>query len=104
MYYKVIFNKKVIDVLDKIQYCKYQLKHRVLLLCDESEAQGILSSSGDTAYHIPTTQPFPTDIFPTVSLEEISYNEYKFLSNSHLKTPDEIRQDLIKELIERGVF
>lgn len=104
MYYKVIYNQKVIDVLDKLQYCKYQLKHRVLLLCDESEAQGILSSSGETAYHISTTLPFPTDIFPTVTIEEIAYPEYEQLSRLCLKTPEQIMEEVVMELIERGVL
>ena len=104
MYYKVIYKQRIIDVLDKLQYCKYQLKHRVLLLCDESEAQGILSSSGETAYHIPTTQPFPADMFHTVSIEEITYEEYKHLSRMCLKTPEQITEELIQELIERGVL
>lgn len=104
MYYKVMYNQKVIDVLDKLQYCKYQLKHRVLLLCDECEAQGILSSSGETAYHLSTNLPFPVDTFPTVSIEEITYTEYERLLQNHFKTPQEIRKDLIKELIQRGVL
>ncbi len=104
MYYKVIHNKKVIDVLDSLQFCKYQLKHKTLLLCDEKDAQGILSSSGDTAYHIPTCLPFPVDIFPTVSLKEITKSEYDSFTRLHLKTAEQITEELIVELMERGVL
>ena len=44
MYYKVIKNDEVVDVLNHILYIKYQEKHSLLLLCDITEAQAILSS------------------------------------------------------------
>lgn len=105
MYWKVIKNKKVIDVLDKLQYCRFQLKHKTLLLCDESVAQGILSHDGTTAYHLETcSEKFPIDIFPICSVEEIDKYEYESLLISLFKSPDEIANEIIKELIERGVM
>lgn len=105
MYYKVIQNQKVIDVLDSLRYVKYQLKHRILLLCDnKAEAQGVLSSSGNTAYHTSEYLPFPCDDFPTVTLEEITKEEYESLARLHLRTPEEIAQEIIMDLMKRGVF
>lgn len=40
MYYKVIKNDEVVDVLNHILYIKYQEKHSLLLLCDITEAPG----------------------------------------------------------------
>ena len=52
MYYKVIKNDEVVDVLNHILYIKYQEKHSLLLLCDITEAQAILSSDGKYGWHI----------------------------------------------------
>lgn len=35
---------------DKLQYVKYQEKNDLMLLCDKSEAQGILSHDGSEIY------------------------------------------------------
>lgn len=103
-YYKVLHNNKVIDVLDKLQFCKFQLKHKTLILCNEKEAQGILSSSGDSAYHLSTNLKFETDIYKTVTLEEIDESEYKRLKLYNLSTPEEMMEQIILELIDRGVL
>lgn len=42
MYYKVMYNDRVIDVLDHLTYVKYQPKHKIMTLCPEDEAQGLL--------------------------------------------------------------
>ena len=104
MYYKVIKNQKVIDILDSLQYVKYQLKHRVLLFCDVKEAQGVLSSDGQTAYHTSEYLPFPCDEFETVTIEEITESEYKSLSRLHLMTPEDIAQEVIMDLMKRGAL
>ena len=104
MYYKVIRNAKVIDVLDKLTFVKYQIKHRVLLLCDESEAQGVLSSDGKDAYHLNTLNKFPVDNFRSATLEEIDRIEYEQLKNMKLKTVEEVTEAVLLELMERGVI
>lgn len=104
MYWKVIYNKRTIDILSQLQYVKYQLKHRVLLFCDISEAQGILSSDGKTAYHTQDLLSFPVDDYITVTLEEISETEYKRLGALHLMTPEDIIDQYTQELLEKGVI
>lgn len=104
MYYKVIQNQKTIDILDSLKYVKYQLKHKTLLLCDKKEACGVLSSNGTTAYHTSEYLSFPCDDFQTVTIEEITKSEYDSLARLHLKTPEEIAQEIIMDLMERGVF
>ena len=102
MFYKVIKNKNVIDVLSSIQYVKFQLKHKILLRCDD--AQGILSSTGDTAYHLPSLNPFPVDLFATVTLEEITEYEYNQLKLAHCMSPEEIIDRYTMSLLEQGVI
>ena len=104
MYYKEIYNRKVIDILDSLQYVKFQLKHEILLLCDENDAQGILSSSGNSAYHLSTCLPFPVDIFPTVTVEEITAAEYESLARLHLYTPEQIAEEILTDLLLRGAI
>lgn len=104
MFYKVIKNRQVIDVLDSLHYVKYQLKHKILLLCDESEAQGILSSDCNTAWHTTDLLPFPVDKYSTVTLEEIDEFEYNRLKTLNLQTPEQIAEAVLTELMERGVL
>ena len=61
MYFKVIKNNKVVDVLDHILYVKHQSKHNLLLLCDIKEAQAVLSSNGNYGWHIPGLFNFVPD-------------------------------------------
>lgn len=103
-FYKVIHNQKVIDVLNELRYCKFQLKHRIPLLCDKEEAQGILSSDGETCYHTSDLLQFPIDGFPTVTIEEITEQEYKKLKLTECATPQEIAERILLELMERGVM
>lgn len=104
IYYKVLHNNKVIDVLDRIVFCKYQLKNKTLILCEEHEAQGILSSTGETAYHLSSNLPFETDMYKTATLEEIDEQEYKRLRLCNLATPEEMAEMILLELMNRGVM
>lgn len=51
MFYKVMYNGRVIDVLDHLTYVKYQPKHKVMVLCTVDDAQGFISSDGNTIWH-----------------------------------------------------
>ena len=104
-YYKVIYKQRVIDVLSELRYVRYQLKHKHLLLCDFEDAEGILSSDSLTAYHTyEVPNKFPVDIFPTVSLEEITEIEYNRMVHLQGMTPEQIIDDYTAQLIEMGVI
>lgn len=90
MYYKVIKNNKVIDVLDNLIYLKWQPKHKIMVLSDENEAQAILSSDKNTIWHERTLYKVPVDGFDTVDLIEIDEYEYKQLKILNLKSAQEI--------------
>lgn len=79
MYYRVVKNGKVIDILDRIVYVKHQEKHDQLLICDIADAQAILSSDGNYAWHIEGLYNFNPDN-TTYIISEISkydYDKYK---------------------------
>jgi hypothetical protein len=106
MYYKVIKNNRVIDVLDSLIYLKWQPKHKTMILSDENEAQAILSSDNNTIWHERTLYKIPTDEvkFDTVELVEIDEYEYKQLKMLNGKTPEEIIDSLLLSLIENNII
>lgn len=104
MFYKVIKNDKVIDVLDKLVYMKYQPKHNIMVLCSESEAQAILSSDKNTIWHEDTLYRIPVSGYDTVHIEEISIDEYKQLKMLNLSTPTQIIDAFVLSLLEEGII
>lgn len=42
MYYKVLKDDTVIDVLDSVVYVKWQEKYSMMILASEHDAQGVL--------------------------------------------------------------
>lgn len=107
MFYKVIKNNKVIDVLDKIVYLKYQPKHKIMVLSDINDAQAILSSGKNDFYHERTLYNIPSDAdvkYETVDLIEIDQFEYKQLKALNLKTPEEIIDAFVMSLLEEKII
>lgn len=104
MYYKVMKDNKVIDVLDNLIYLKWQDKHKIMVLCDENEAQAILSSDNDTIWHERTLYNVPVDGYDTVDIEEIDEYEYKQLKVLNCKTAQEILNEYTLLLINEGVI
>lgn len=106
MFYKVIKNNKVIDVLDKITYLKWQPKHKIMVLSDENEAQAILSSDKNTIWHERTLYNVPVDEpkFETVEVTPIEKFEYEQLKMLNLKTPEEIIDAFMISLLEDNII
>lgn len=79
MYYKVIKNNEVVDILRNINYIKYQEKHKILILCDIKEAQAVLSSDGKCGWHIEELYNFPLDNteYEIVEITEFEYEKLK---------------------------
>lgn len=77
MYYKVLKNEKVVDVLSYIFYVRYQEKHNILLLCDIKEAEAVLSSSGKYGWHIEGLYNFTpdNDICEIVEISKYEYDQ-----------------------------
>ena len=107
MFYKVIKNDRVIDVLENLSYVKYQKKHNIMISCDQSDAQGIISSNGQYIWHVDWLYNFPDEAkgrYDIVSLEEIDEYEYKQLRVLNMKTPEEIIDEYTLLLIEGGML
>ena len=106
MYYKVMKDNKVIDVLDNLIYLKWQDKHKIMVLCCEDEAQAILSSGKNDIWHEKSLYKVPVDEpkFETVELVEINKFEYDKLKILNLKTPEEIIDEFVMSLLEENII
>lgn len=104
MYYKVIKNNKVIDVLDHLIYLKWQPKHKIMVLTDENDAQAILSSDQNNIWHERTLYKVPVDGYETVDVIEIDEFEYKQLKMLNLSTPQEIIDNFVLSLLEDNII
>ena len=104
MFYKVIKNDKIIDVLDKLIFLKYQPKHKVMVLCEESDAQAILSSDKNQIWHEVSLYNIPISGYDTVRVEEIDEFEYRKLKIFNGKSPEEIVDAYTLSLIEGGII
>lgn len=84
MYYKVIKDDKVIDVLDNIVYLKYQIKNGIPLNATRQEAQLFLSSNGKNIWHDYSLRRLPKEVtkYETVELVVIDKEEYDKLKHS----------------------
>lgn len=104
MYYKVIKDNRVIDVLDNLIYLKWQDKHKIMVLCTEDDAQAILSSDQNTIWHEETLYNVPVSGYDTVKLVEVDEYEYKQLRALNMKTPESIIDEYNLLLLEMGVL
>jgi hypothetical protein len=104
MFYKIIKDDKVIDVLSSLVFLRYQKKHDRMIFCDISEAQAILSSDGNTIWHEESLYDIPVSRYDTVRVEEIDEYEYKQLKVLNGKTAQEIVDEYTLLLINSGVI
>lgn len=104
MYYKVIKDNKVIDVLDEIVYLNYQEKHNRMQFCDESVAQAIFSSDRKHVWHEESLYNIPVPGYDTVRIEEIDQYEYNQLRILNMKTPQAIIDEYTKMLLDEELI
>ena len=104
MYYKVIKNNKVIDVLDNLVYLKWQEKHNIMVVTEEKYAEAILSSDQRTIWHVDGMYDVPVDKYDNVTLEPINEYEYRQLRVLNMKTPESIIDEYNLLLMEMGVL
>lgn len=106
MFYKVIKNNKVIDVLDHLTYLKWQPKNKIMLLSGEGEAQAILGSNGNTIWHMEGLYDLPIeagdyDIVKVLPIEKFEYEQLKVLN---MKSPEAIIDEFLLTLIENNII
>jgi len=104
MFYKVLKNGKVIDVLDQLIFLKWNPKHSIMVLSSEDDAQAILSSDKQTIWHERTFYNVPVSGYDTVDLVEIDEYEYKQLKVLNGKTPEEIIDAYTLMLVSNGII
>ena len=95
MFYKVIKNDKVIDVLDRLVFLKYQKKHGRMLLCDKKEAQAILSSDGKTMWNTMELRELPIPGYDIVTIEEIDRYDYERLKALNCGTIEDVIDEFV---------
>lgn len=79
MWYKVINSDNlIIDVLDSLNYVKFQEANRILISCSQKDAQGILSSDQTKVWHVDSLPEFSSiaPSYSTVSIKEIDEETY----------------------------
>ena len=104
MFYKVLKNNKVIDVLDHLTYLKWQPKNKIMLLSDLNEAQAILGSDNNTIWHVEGFYDLPVSGYDTVDLVEIDRYEYEKLKMLNGKTAEEIIDNFLLTLLENNII
>lgn len=104
MFYKVLKDGRVIDVLTQICFVKYQPKHDIMLVCTEREAQGIVSSDANHIWHWSELPKIPKAGYDTVDIVEIDRYEYEQLKMLNGHTPQEIIDAYTLSLITGGVL
>lgn len=105
MFYKVIKDNKVIDVLDHLTYLKWQPKHKIWILSDENEAQAILLSDKNTIIHERTLYNVPAEVnVDTVDLIQIDEFEYRQLKMFSCKSLSEVLDEYTLLLVQEGII
>lgn len=104
MYYKVLKDNKVIDVLDHLSFVKYQEKHNIMVSCAKEEAQAIISSDGEHIWHVTGLYNIPVSGYDTVHLEEIDKYEYEQLKVLNMRDPQSIIDEYTLLLIKEGII
>lgn len=104
MFYKVIKDNRVIDVLDRLLYLNYQEKHKRMQFCDLEKAQAILSSDGNHVWHEESLYNIPVDGYDTVRVEEIDEYEYERLKLLDGKSPEVIMDEFVLDFISGGTM
>ena len=104
MYYKVIKDNKVIDVLDNLTYLKWEPKHKIMVLTDENDAQAILSSDKNTIWHEKTLYNVPVSGYDEVEILPIDQYEYRQLKVLNMKSPEQILDEYNLLLLELGII
>lgn len=82
MYYKVIGDGTVLDVLKNPQYVTYQERNKLIVLCSRNGARGVLSTDGSTVWHIVGWKEIPLPDIISAHLVEIDEEEYEILKSA----------------------
>lgn len=104
MYYKVLKDDRVIDVLDHLTFVKYQEKHGIMIACPRTEAQAIVSSDEKYFWHVKGLYRIPVEGYDVVSIEPIDKYEFESLKMLNLKSAEEIIDEFVLSMLKDGVI
>lgn len=76
MFYKVILNGMVVDTQTELRYVCWQEANKLMIMCSEEMANGILSSDNSVIWHVEGLPKFPEGLCQTAIVEEIEEDEY----------------------------
>ena len=77
MYFKIIYNALVIDILDSIQYVRWLKCGKKFVKTEMTSANGILASDGINIYHVEGMPDFDgMGNYKTVHMLQIEKEEY----------------------------
>ena len=86
--YKILHNNQIIDVMEDVRYVKCLPKSQKLIAVDKAQANAVVSSDGDTIYHILGTKNTFNTKKLSVQIIEITEEEYKELTTQIKKQED----------------
>lgn len=86
MYFKIIYNNLVIDILDSLQYVRWLKRAHKFVRTEMTSAHGILASDNLNIYHVDGMPEFEgMSNYKTVHLVEIDKEEYESLNSQIVK-------------------
>ncbi len=104
MYYKILKEDKIVDLLSNLVFIKYNSITGRIMFSDQKEAEGILSSNRKTVWHLRGLKALPVPGIDTVDAVEIDKLEYLQLKALNGQTPEEIIDNYTLSLIEGGLL
>ena len=82
MYFKIIYNALVIDILDSVQYVRWLKRGKKFVKTEMTSANGILASDGINIYHVEEMPDFDgMGNYKTVHMLQIEKEEYDRLKS-----------------------
>lgn len=86
MYFKIIYNALVIDILDSVQYVRWLKRGKKFVKTDMTSANGILASDGLNVYHVEGMPEFDgMGNYKTVHMVEIDEESYNTLKSQMIE-------------------
>lgn len=104
MYYKLIKDGKVVDVINRLTTLKWQEKHNTMILCDPSVAQAVLGSDDNTIWCDSALCSEPINCYDIVDIVPIDKYEYDQLKIFSYRTLEEVLDEYTLRLINEGVI
>ena len=104
MYYKLVKNNKVVDVINNLVTLKWQPEHNTMILCDPIESQAVLGSDYNTIWCDSLSCSEPINGYDIVDIFEIDKHEYDQLKIFSCRTLEEVLDEYTLRLINEGVI